>query len=131
MNDTVLIDFYLKVQNHESKLFLALFEQTGLRYLSGGCSSGFNNISDTKTEQFLYMVKGKRDIRIVQVPFCIDSLNKSDVFILDNNETIYQWNPPGSNKMEQLKVSHFEVNLKKNGLTKKQNLVCLIELVCL
>ena len=31
-----------------------------------------------------------------KVPLLFSSLNKSDVFILDDNEKIYQWNPPGN-----------------------------------
>ena len=37
------------------------------RYLLGGVKSGFTKISDIKVEKRLYMVKGKRDVRIIQV----------------------------------------------------------------
>lgn len=90
---------YREVQKHESTKFLALFEKTGLRYLSGGHPSGFKSSKDVVFEPKLYMVKGKS--RIVQVQLNIESLNHSDVFILDNNETIYQWNPQDSSKMER------------------------------
>lgn len=116
---------YREIQNHESKLFLALFQETGLRYLNGGYPSGFNKISDDKNDPFLYMVKGKREIRIVQVPFTIDSLNKSDVFILDNNDTIYQWNPPGSNKMEQLKATVFSKKIRDDDHSGRSQLVVI------
>ncbi len=48
-------------------MFLSLFEETGLTYLSGGHPSGFTDIKETVFEPKLFMVKGKRDIRIVQV----------------------------------------------------------------
>ncbi len=50
------------------------------------------------------MVKGKKDIRIVQVPLEYSSLNKSDVFILDDNSRIFIWNTINSNPMERLRV---------------------------
>lgn len=114
-----------EVQNHESKAFLSLFEDSGLRYLSGGCPSGFNDSKETEEETKLYMVKGKRDVRIAQVPLSIESLNKSDVFILDNNETVYQWNPPGSNRMEQLKGSIFAKRIRDDDHSGKSEVVVI------
>lgn len=116
---------YREVQNHESKLFLSLFENSGLRYLNGGCPSGFNESKQDEQETKLYMVKGKRDIRLVQVPLSIESLNKSDVFILDNSEKIYQWNPPGSNKMEQLKASIFAKRIRDDDHCSKSEIVVI------
>lgn len=49
------------------------------------------------------MVKGKGDAKIVEVPFRGSSLNKSDVFILIDDNIIYQWCPPGANVQELVK----------------------------
>lgn len=114
---------YREVQNHESKMFLSLFEETGLRYLSGGHPSGFNDTKDIVLETKLYMVKGKRDIRIAQVPLSIESLNHSDVFILDDNTTIYQWSPENSSKMEQLKASVFAKKIRDDDHCGKGQLI--------
>lgn len=117
---------YREVQFYESSLFLALFEQKGLRYLSGGCPSGFKD-SKAESEKVakLYMVKGKKDIRIVEVAFRIDSLNKSDVFILDDNKTIYQWNGPGANRMEQLKATIFAKRIRDDDHSGKCDLIVI------
>lgn len=114
-----------EVQNHESKEFVSVFDDIGLRYLSGGYKSGFSKIKDIEHEKKLYMVKGKRDIRIVQVPLSIESLNKSDVFILDDKEFIYQWNPPGSNRMEQLKASVYAKKIRDDDHSGKSQVISI------
>lgn len=116
---------YREIQNHESKLFLSLFEEMGLRYLSGGHPSGFNNTKDTVHEPKLYMVKGKRDIRIVQVPLSIESLNHSDVFILDNKEQVFQWNPENSSRMEILRASVFAKRIRDDDNCGKGQLIVI------
>ena len=55
----------------------------------------------------------------------IDSLNHSDVFILDNNGIIYQWNPAGASKMEQLKGSVFANQIKNDDRCGKGQLIVL------
>ncbi len=93
-----------KVQYHESNLFLSYFQKIGITYLDGGHASALNKIDDIKRNPRLFMVKGKKDIRIVQVPLEYSSLNKSDVFILDDNSRIFIWNTINSNPMERLRV---------------------------
>ena len=56
----------IQVQYHESKLFLSYFE-SGITYLNGGIKSALTQTGDIKEEPRLFMVKGKRDIRMVQV----------------------------------------------------------------
>ena len=48
----------------------------------------------------------------LKVPLKIESLNKSDVFILDDNKTVFQWNGPGANRTEKLKVN-FRLSILK------------------
>lgn len=102
---------YREVQNFESSLFLSYFD-SGIFYLDGGIQSALTITSDIKKTSRLFMVKGKKNIRIVQVPLLFSSLNKSDVFILDDNERIYQWNPPGANAMERLRASVFAKKIR-------------------
>ena len=44
-----------------------MFKETNLKYKKGGHPSGFTKTNNIVHEAKLYMVKGKRDIRIVQV----------------------------------------------------------------
>lgn len=109
---------YREVQLHESKLFLSYFENVGgIRYLMGGIKSGFRSMSDRKESKKLYMVKGKRDVRIIEVPFHGSSLNRSDVFILKDGDDIYQWNPPKTSRIEKMKANTFAKKIKdeENG----------------
>ncbi len=47
----------------------------------------------------LYHVKGKKHVRVHIVPLSPSSLNSGDVFVLDNNGTVYVWNGIGSSAM--------------------------------
>ena len=58
------------------------------------------------------MVKGKKDIRIIEVPLRGSSLNKSDVFILEDANDLYQWCPPGSNRIERLKANTYAKQIR-------------------
>jgi gelsolin len=87
--------------------------------LTGGYDSGFRQISLLVREPRLFQCKGKRNVRvkqvanieinkynkiIIQVPLNVDSLNLGDVFILDAGEKILVWTPPGSGRLERIKV---------------------------
>ncbi|RNA30239.1 Gelsolin 1 [Brachionus plicatilis] len=102
---------YREMQYFESKLFKSYF-LNGIRYLQGGIASGFKSIDNLQHAKRLYMVKGKRNIRIVEVPLRSESLNKSDVFILENGENIYQWCPPGSNRIERLRANTYAKQIR-------------------
>lgn len=71
----------------------------------------------TKHNKRLLMVKGKNEIKIIEVPFLGTSLNQSDVFILDNYDIIYVWCPPRSNPMEKMIAEQFakELNRMENA----------------
>ena len=71
-----------EVQGYESSLFSPYFA-AGIRYLDGGVASGFKKISDDVYEKKLLQIKGKRNVRVVQVPMQISSMNKGDCFVLD------------------------------------------------
>jgi gelsolin len=43
-----------------------------------------------------------RDVRIVEVPATVDSLNGGDVFVLDTGKAIYQWNGHKSGVFEKV-----------------------------
>jgi len=70
----------------------------GIEYLPGGVASGFRKVEkDVYTTRLLHL-KGKRTVRVNEVPIKIQSLNKGDVFILDDGLTIYILEGPLANK---------------------------------
>ncbi|CAD5324677.1 unnamed protein product [Arabidopsis thaliana] len=70
----------------------------------GGVVSGFKTVEEEVFETQLYTCKGKRAIRFKKVPFARSSLNHDDVFILDTEEKIYQFNGANSNIQERAKA---------------------------
>ncbi|KAB0801152.1 hypothetical protein PPYR_05506 [Photinus pyralis] len=95
---------YREVQDHESQLFLSRFK-SGVRYLPGGVSSGFAHVDRDSFEKKLFQVKGKRNIRVKQVPLSISSMNKGDCFILDVGNDIYVYVGGQSKRTERLKAA--------------------------
>ncbi|KAL3632481.1 Villin-3 [Castilleja foliolosa] len=94
---------YRELQGHESDKFLSYFRPCIIP-LEGGIASGFNKHEEEEFETRLYICKGKRNIRLKQVPFLRSSLNHDDVFILDTKDKIYQFNGENSNIQERAKA---------------------------
>ena len=104
------MDDYLKgvpvqhreVQDHESSLFISYFQKSGgIRILEGGVESGFHHVKPTEYKPRLLWVKGKKNVRIREVPKSHTSLNNGDVFILDMGLKIFQWNGSKSGIFEK------------------------------
>ncbi|XP_042910486.1 gelsolin, cytoplasmic isoform X2 [Parasteatoda tepidariorum] len=91
-----------EVQNHESSLFLSYFKK-GIRYLQGGVKSGFHHVVDVPVQRLL-RVKGRRNVRLHQVPVAVSSLNNGDCFIFDNGPTIFVFVGHQSGRMERIKA---------------------------
>ncbi|KAJ8622707.1 hypothetical protein MRB53_031236 [Persea americana] len=100
-----------ELQGHESDKFLSYFKPCIIP-LEGGVASGFKKYEQEKFETRLYVCKGKRAVRLKQVPFARSSLNHDDVFILDTEHKIYQFNGANSNIQERAKalevIQHFK-----------------------
>ncbi|TMW98663.1 hypothetical protein EJD97_003653 [Solanum chilense] len=92
-----------EIQGHESDKFLSYFKPC-LIPLEGGVASGFKKPEEEEFETRLYVCKGKRVVRMKQVPFSRSSLNHDDVFILDSKDKIYQFNGANSNIQERAKA---------------------------
>jgi len=91
-----------EVSGHESSLFLGYFKECGgIKLLEGGVESGFNHVKPEEYRARLLHVKGKKKVRVVEVPLKVDSLNIGDVFILDNGMDIYQWQGKAAGRMEK------------------------------
>lgn len=60
------------------------------------------NLRDGDYPTRLYQLKGRRNIRLSLVDISYKSLNSGDVFILDDDNTIYQWNGKVASRMEKV-----------------------------
>ncbi|KAM0951019.1 putative villin headpiece, villin/Gelsolin, ADF-H/Gelsolin-like domain superfamily [Dioscorea sansibarensis] len=92
-----------ELQGHESDKFLSYFKPCIIP-LEGGVASGFKAPEEEMFETRLYVCRGKRVVRLKQVPFARSSLNHDDVFILDTENKIYQFNGANSNIQERAKA---------------------------
>ncbi|KAJ8562674.1 hypothetical protein K7X08_031126 [Anisodus acutangulus] len=92
-----------EIQSYESDKFLSYFKPCIIP-LEGGVASGFKTPEEEEFETRLYICKGKRVVRMKQVPFSRSSLNHDDVFILDTKDKIYQFNGANSNIQERAKA---------------------------
>lgn len=92
-----------EIQGHESDKFLSYFKPCIIP-LEGGVASGFKKPEEEEFETRLYTCRGKRVVRMKQVPFARSSLNHDDVFILDSQNKIYQFNGANSNIQERAKA---------------------------
>ena len=95
-----------EIQDHESPLFISYFEKFGgIKILQGGVESGFHRVKPTEYKPRLLWVKGKKNVRIQEVPRTYKSLNNGDVFILDMGLKIYQWNGVHAGIFEKSKAA--------------------------
>jgi gelsolin len=93
-----------EVQGYESEAFLKLFNNQ-IKLLSGGVETGFKHVKPEEYEPRLLQIKGKRKVRVTQVPLACSSLNSGDCFILDNGLTIWQWNGSKAGIFEKNKAA--------------------------
>ncbi|KAI3772617.1 hypothetical protein L6452_03807 [Arctium lappa] len=90
-------------QGYESDKFLSYFKPCIIP-LEGGAASGFKETDEEEFQTRLYTCKGKRVVRLKQVPFSRSTLNHDDVFILDTKDKIFQFNGANSNIQERAKA---------------------------
>jgi len=99
-------------QCYESDMFISYFKPCIIP-MEGGFASGFKTPEADKFETRLYICKGKRAIRVKEVPFARSALNHDDVFILDTEKKIYQFNGANSNIQERAKALEVIQHLKE------------------
>ncbi|TDH65534.1 hypothetical protein CCR75_007456 [Bremia lactucae] len=100
-------------QGHESALFLSYFKETGLQYLDGGVSSGFHEVKRDDFVTRLYRIKGKRTVRVEQVPLQSSSLSVDDAFVLDAGLELYLYADKQVNRLEKAKALDFIAKIKE------------------
>lgn len=117
---------YREVQGNESDKFLALFKNYGgIEYLPGGVESGFTHVDkDNLYPTRLLHIKGKRVVRMSEVPLSTASLNKNDVFILDHGLILFLFVGENANKQEKCKGMEMIGNINSSR-GKICQIVCL------
>jgi gelsolin len=93
---------YREVQDCETPLFLSYFNP-GIRILEGGVDSGFRHIGPKEYKPRLLQLKGRRNVRLRQVPLDPSSVNSGDVFVLDLGLDLVQFNGAQSAGIERAK----------------------------
>eukprot|EP00463_Aulacantha_scolymantha_P002735 TRINITY_DN346_c0_g1_i3.p1 TRINITY_DN346_c0_g1~~TRINITY_DN346_c0_g1_i3.p1 ORF type:complete len:305 (-),score=84.20 TRINITY_DN346_c0_g1_i3:143-1057(-) len=92
---------------NESKMFLSYFP-SGIRILEGGIESGFNHVKPEEFAPRLLWIKGKKNIRVVQVDIKVENLNSGDVFLLDTGLILYQYQGKKAGKNEKLQAGKLQ-----------------------
>lgn len=108
-----------EVQGQESNQFKSLFNNN-IKYLPGGVPSGLRHV-DTTVQKKMYVVKGKKNIRVKPVEPSAASLNKGDSFIYDAGSEIYVYQGPKSSRLEKLKAvaaANVVKDVDRNGRAK-------------
>ncbi|XP_038061933.1 gelsolin-like protein 2 [Patiria miniata] len=120
--DTLLDDKpiqHREVMDHESDLFKSYFPSLSL--LEGGADTGFRKVKPTEYQPRLLHFHGTRkNIQVKEVALSRQSLDSSDVFILDLGLEIFQWNGSSANKDEKFKAVQYLQALKSERSGKPQ-----------
>lgn len=111
-----------EVQGYESELFLGYF-QSHITIMDGGIETGFKHAEPEKYVPRLLHFRGKKKVRLTQVPLARDSLNSTDVFVLDLGVKIYHWNGKKSTPFERSKAQQYCGSLEKERAGKAKTLV--------
>jgi gelsolin len=112
---------FREVQGSESAEFMGIFKNK-ITIMSGGVDSGFKHVKPDDYKPRLMHLKGKKIVRVTEVPLKCDSLNEGDVFILDGGLKIWQWNGSKAAIAEKRKAQEVLNGLKeeRNGKPKSK-----------
>jgi len=108
-------------EHYESEMFLSYWKNKGgMRILEGGCGTGFHHVTATQYKPRLMWLKGRKNVRCVEVPMSGKSLNSGDVFVLDAGLTAYQWNGAKSTALERARAAQLleALETEREKLTK-------------
>ncbi|KAF2075831.1 hypothetical protein CYY_002865 [Polysphondylium violaceum] len=109
---------YREVQGYETENFNNIFPT--ITILSGGIDSSFKRVEPGKYRNRLLQVKGKKNIRVSEVPLTYRALNSGDVFILDAGLKLISWNGSKSASFERNKGSEVANAIKSDRLGKPE-----------
>lgn len=95
--------------------------------MEGGVASGFNAVTRDQYETRLFQVKGKRTVRVSQVPIKSASLTVDDVYVLDAGLELYVYNGKTANRMEKAKGLEFVRKLNNDARGGRANVTFIDE----
>lgn len=106
---------YRELQGQESDLFLSYFKPC-IVPKSGGVASGFRKVEAEVFDPKMFVVKGTGvAVRVTEVPISKDSLNHDDIFVLDTEDNIFQFNGAKASIGEKGKAMTVVQQLKDNS----------------
>ncbi|XP_019439362.1 PREDICTED: villin-4-like isoform X1 [Lupinus angustifolius] len=97
---------YREVQGHETENFLSYFKPCIIPQ-EGGIASGFKHAVPEEHKTRLFVCRGKHVVHVKEVPFARSSLSHDDIYVLDTESKIFQFN--GSNSSIQERAKALEV----------------------
>ncbi|KAL9224572.1 hypothetical protein vseg_000593 [Gypsophila vaccaria] len=104
---------YREVQGHETEKFLSYFKPCIIP-LEGGVASGFKHHEAEEYKDRLYVCRGKHVVHVNEVPCARSTLNHDDIFILDTQSKIFQFNGSNSSIQERAKALEVVQYIKDN-----------------
>jgi len=124
--DTLLEDKpvqHREVMENESDMFKEYF--SSLTYLKGGAQSGFKHVEKKEIKPRLFHFKSskkqgsrKKEIKMREIGLNVSNLDSGDVYILETEEVIYQWNGSGSDQTERFAAGQYVLQLREDRLGK-------------
>lgn len=105
---------YREVQGHETEKFLSYFKPCIIP-LEGGVASGFKHHEADQYTPRLYVCRGKHVVHVNEVPCTRSSLNHDDIFVLDTESKIFQFNGSNSSIQERAKALEVVQYIKDNN----------------
>ncbi|XP_044471123.1 villin-4-like isoform X1 [Mangifera indica] len=94
---------YREVQGYETEKFLSYFKPCIIPQ-EGGVASGFKHAEAEEHKTRLFVCRGKHVVHVKEVPFARSSLSHDDIFILDTQSKIFQFNGSSSSIQERAKA---------------------------
>ncbi|XP_054822780.1 villin-4-like [Prosopis cineraria] len=104
---------YRELQGRETEKFLSYFKPCIIPQ-EGGVASGFKHVEAEEHTTRLYACQGKHVVRVKEVPFGRSTLTHDDVFILDTQSKIFQFNGSNSSIQERAKALEVLQYIKDN-----------------
>ncbi|XP_074273714.1 villin-4-like [Silene latifolia] len=104
---------YREVQGHETEKFLSYFKPCIIP-LEGGIASGFKHHEAEEYKPRLYVCQGKHVVHVNEVPCARSTLSHDDIFILDTESKIFQFNGSNSSIQERAKALEVVQYIKDN-----------------
>jgi len=111
-----------EVQGYESETFLKVFGGH-IKILEGGVDSGFQHVKPEDYQPRLLHFRGKRLVRVTQVPLAVSSMNEGDVFVLDAGLQIFTWFGSSASVFDKRKANEVVEDLKDERLGKPKSFI--------